>query len=150
MTVSLGYPDAAAAREMVDRQMLEHPIIDLQPVLRPDDVMLVQRTVRAVHVAPATVEYAVALVEATREHPDVALGGSPRAVLAVTRSAQAHALAAGRDYTLPDDLKAVAHSVLAHRLMLERRVGPGSAAARSVVDSVLDAVPIPLGVSEPV
>ena len=150
MAVSLGYPDSLAARDVVTRQLLEHPLVDLMPVLGPVDVVRHQRAVREVHVSPATIDYTIALVEATRAHPDVALGASPRASLALTRCAQARALAMGRDYALPDDVKALAPPVLAHRLVPRRGPRAGLGGGRLVVDAILSRVPVPLGVAEPV
>jgi MoxR-like ATPase len=148
MAVRLGYPGSEEASEVVTRQMLRHPIHDLGPVLSMQEVMEHQAGVRTIHVAPSLIDYAVALVEMTRSHPDVTLGASPRGTLALTRSAQALAAARGRDFALPDDVKALAPTVLAHRLVLtpQRRAEPD--AARQIVESVLTEVPVPLGVAE--
>ena len=78
---------------------------DLQAVLTPEDVLAAQREVRDVHVDDAILEYVVDLVDATREAPEVALGASPRSTVALTRCAQARAVAEGRDFVLPDDVK---------------------------------------------
>jgi MoxR-like ATPase len=150
LAVEIGYPAGDEAREVVTRQLLRHPIEDLEPVLSADDVVELQAAVRAIHVAPAVVEYAVALAEATREHRDVALGASPRASVALTHGAQALALVRGRDYALPDDVKALAPAVLAHRLALRSQGSGAAGRAAAVVDEVLEVVPVPLGVDEPV
>jgi MoxR-like ATPase len=149
MAVDLLYPDRAGAREVVARQMLRHPITDLEPVVDVTDVVRHQQDVRRVHVEPSVVDYAVGLVEATRGHPDVALGASPRATLWLVRCAQARAVARGREFVLPDDVKGLAPSVLAHRLMLKGRHTADQETARTVVERVLREVPVPLGPGEP-
>jgi MoxR-like ATPase len=95
-----------------------------------------------VHVADAVLDYAVRIVEATRTHPEVALGASTRAALAHVRVAQARALVAGRPHVVPDDVRALAVPVLAHRL--ELRTGPDSARARAVVREVAQGVTVPV------
>jgi MoxR-like ATPase len=148
MTVHVGYPGNEAAKEVVRRQMVRHPIEDLTPVLSAEDVVEHQRAVRAVHVAQGIVEYVVMLVQATRAHPEVLLGASPRSMLALTHTAQARAIAEGRGYVLPDDVKALAPDVLAHRLILKSHGGTGGGRAVEIVRSVLDQVPVPLGIPE--
>ncbi len=150
MALHVDYPEGDEAREVVSRQLRRHPIEDLAPVLAADELVRMQHLVREVHVAPAIVEYAVALVEATRSHRDVALGASPRASLALTHCAQALAMVRGRDYALPDDLKALVPAILSHRLMLRTQGGSTALRARGVIDEVLEQVPVPLGVDEPV
>jgi MoxR-like ATPase len=148
MAVTLEYPDRIGAREVVTRQMLRHPITDLEPVLDVAEVVRHQQQVRRVHMETSIIDYAVALVEATRSHPDVALGASPRASLSITRCAQARAVARARDFVLPDDIKALAPAVLAHRLLLNGRQTAEPEAARRVVEGILREVPVPLGVTE--
>lgn len=148
MAVRIGYPDREGAREVVTRQLLRHPIQDLEPVLQPEEVVHHQRAVRAVHVDTAVVDYAVMLVEGTRTHPDVSLGASPRSAVALTRCAQALAASGGRDFVLPDDLKALAPDVLAHRLLVRSRQGGGVLeAGREVVAELLEQLPVPLRVA---
>jgi MoxR-like ATPase len=146
MTVHVGYPGSAAAGEIVRRQMVRHAIEDLEAVATADEVDAHQHAVREVHVDDAVVEYVVALVQATRGHPEVTLGASPRSMLALTRVGQARAVAEGRGYVLPDDVKAYAPAVLAHRLVLRTHERTGTGRGIDVVRSVLDEVPIPLGV----
>ncbi|HZP91184.1 MAG TPA: MoxR family ATPase [Actinomycetota bacterium] len=145
MAVPVGYPDHDAAREIVRRQMLRHPIETLGPVLSAAEVALHQRAVRAVHVDAAVVDYIVMLVQATRVHPEVALGASPRSMLALTRTAQARAVAEGRTYVLPDDAKALAPAVLGHRLVARAFDADGRRGAE-IVRSILEQVPVPLGI----
>ena len=125
------------------RQLQSHPMDELQAVLTPEHVLSAQRQVRDVHVDDAIVEYVVDLVAATRDAPEVALGASPRATVALTRCAQARAVARDRDYVLPDDVKALAPAVLAHRL-IPRQVRAGAEVGRRVVGRIVDEVVVPL------
>jgi MoxR-like ATPase len=147
LTVQIGYPDATgAANDMVRRQLLKHPIDDLEAVLGPQDVLRVQKAVRNVHVDDTVLDYVVALVQATRAAPELTLGASPRATVALTRCAQARAVTQGRDYVLPDDVKALASAALAHRL-IPRQARGGAGVGRQVVLRLLDEVPVPLHVA---
>jgi MoxR-like ATPase len=144
LTVEVGYPGKDQAVDMVRRQLVHHPIEDLLPVLTTDEVARHQRAVREVHVDGLILEYVVALVEATRRVPEVALGGSPRSMIVLTRCAQARAIAYGRDFVLPDDVKALAPAALAHRL-IPRQARAGAELGRQVVRRVLSEVAVPLG-----
>jgi MoxR-like ATPase len=148
MSVKMDYPGAEASREVVMRQLLRHPIEDLEPVSSPEELAAGRAPVRAVHVADGIVDYAVTLVQASRAHVDVQLGASPRSTLALTRCAQAMAAVRDRDFVLPDDIKALAPDVLGHRLVLkgQRRLEPD--AGRAVVRELLELVPVPLGVDQ--
>jgi MoxR-like ATPase len=144
LTVEVGYPGRSKAAEIVRRQLHHHPIEDLEAVLNPEEVLRHQRAVRAVHVDHLVVEYVVDVVEATREAPEIALGASPRSTVALTRCAQARAIAEGRDFVLPDDVKALAPAALAHRL-IPRQARAGTAVGREVVRRILQEVAVPLG-----
>jgi MoxR-like ATPase len=143
MAVQVGYPDADMAGDLVRRQLREQPIHDLRQVLATDDVSAAQRAVRDVYVDDTVLEYVVRLVEATRGVPEVALGASPRSTVALTRCAQARAVGLGREHVLPDDVQALAVSVLAHRLV-PRQARAGAEVGRRVVGRLLDEVPVPL------
>lgn len=146
LRVEIGYPDAAGSTDLVRRQLEHHPLRDLEPVLSPEEVRAAQRAVRDVYVDEAVLGYAVALVSATREAPEMALGASPRASVWLVRAAQARALTGERDFVLPDDVKALAPAVLAHRLVPVQARG-GAGAAREVVRRLLQEVPVPLHVT---
>jgi MoxR-like ATPase len=145
LTVSVGYPERSRAAEIVRRQLLRHPIEDLEPVLGPQDIVHCQHAVREVHVDQTVIDYVVAVVHATRTAPEIALGASPRATIALTRCAQARAISEGRDFALPDDVKALASAALAHRL-IPRQGRSNAGVGREVVRRVLDEVAVPLGV----
>jgi MoxR-like ATPase len=143
LTVQVGYPAPQSAADVVRRQLASHPLSALEQVLSPEDVVACQRAVRNVHVDDTVLDYVVALVQATREAPEIALGASPRATVSLTRAAQAKAVAEGRDYVLPDDVKALAPAALGHRLVTRQSRG-GGVVARDVVRRLLDEVPVPL------
>jgi MoxR-like ATPase len=147
MAVRVEYPEREDAREVVTRQLVRHPIDDLEPVLQPADLVGHQHVVRTVHVEPAVVDYALGLVEATRSHPDVSLGASPRSAVSLTRCSQALAAASGRDFVLPDDVKALAPDVLGHRLLAKGPQRNGARTGRELVTELLEELPVPLGVA---
>ena len=117
--LSLGYPTLEEEGKMLQRMQKGHPIDDLQPVARADDILAAQSAVREVHVDDKVRNYILQIVHASREHEDVLLGASPRASIALFRTAQALAAIGGRDFVLPDDVKRMAHPVLAHRIILK-------------------------------
>lgn len=127
MRVSMGYPDAANEALMLRQRDTVNPLEELAPVATADDVRALIRFARSVHVSPAAEEYAVALSRATRDHPDVRLGASPRATLQLVRAAKVWAALEGRAYVLPDDFAALLEPVFAHRLIAARGAGRGSA-----------------------
>ena len=117
--LSLGYPSLDEEAKMLQRLQHGHPIDDLQPVAKADDILAAQAAVRDVHVDDKVRTYILQIVHGSREHEDVLLGGSPRASIALFRTAQAVAAIGGRDFVLPDDVKRMAHPVLSHRLILK-------------------------------
>lgn len=145
ISVRIGYPDAAASRDVVLRQLRRHPIESLEAVLSPEDVLAHQEATREVHIGDSLVDYIVTLVQATRAHEDVQLGASPRAALALTRTSQALAVARGRDYVLPDDVKTLAPAVLGHRLLLRGSRRMHDDGGRTIIGDILEIVPVPLG-----
>jgi MoxR-like ATPase len=122
VTVSLGYPAAWAEAEMLDVHGKRDFVLELEPVADIGDVLAAQELVRQVHGSEALRRYVVSIGIATREHPDVEVGASPRASLMLFRAAKALAALRGRDHVLPDDVQELAPTVLAHRLIL----GPGT------------------------
>jgi MoxR-like ATPase len=143
MRISLGYPRFEEEVTILEQQLLAHPIESLEPVVTPEDVLELQDAVRHVYVDSLITRYIVALVEATRRHPDVDLGASPRGSLALRRTSQALAMVQGRDYVLPDDVKEMAQAVLAHRIVLSPSARMRSAEAGHVVGASLDETPVP-------
>ncbi|MCC7362512.1 MAG: AAA family ATPase [Anaerolineales bacterium] len=140
-SLSLGYPGEAAEVLILEREEHANPLDAVQPALTLADVLHLQQAALAVAVARPLKEYLVRLVSATRAHPDVILGVSPRGGVALQRAAQALALLAGRDFVTPDDVKIVAPAVMGHRVLTRSR---GLAAAQAVVQSILATVRVPV------
>lgn len=144
LRVHLGYPDAETEAAMVQRHAAASPLADLPPVLQAADILALQQQAAAVRVSAPVLAYLVALVRATREAEAVRLGASPRAAIALHRAGQALALLRGRTFVLPDDIKAMAEPVLAHRLVLSGAARLRGAAAPEIIRSVLAQVPAPV------
>ncbi|QKW10669.1 MoxR family ATPase [Streptomyces sp. NA04227] len=141
--VSMGYPSPAAELRMLDVHGGPSPLEDLQPVAHADDIVKLIETVRTVHVAEAVRRYAVDLVSATRSHPELRLGASPRATLHLVRAAKASAALGGREYVLPDDVQSLAVAVLAHRLLPTAQAQLNRRTAEQIVREILQRVPVP-------
>jgi MoxR-like ATPase len=122
VSLSLGYPAPAAEAEMLDVHGMRDYVLELDPVTDVAEVLAAQRLVRSVHGSEALRGYVVSVAAATRDHPDVDVGASPRASLMLFRAAKALAALRGRDHVLPDDVQELAPAVVAHRLIL----GPGA------------------------
>jgi MoxR-like ATPase len=143
LRVRVGYPDRATERAILTQHRSGEPVDLLKPVIGPADVLDLQRHTREVRVDPAVADYVLDLVEATRTHSEVALGASTRAALALYRAAQAFALTEGRDYVVPDDVKALAEPVLAHRLITRGWTQGGHPDAAPYVRDLLARVRVP-------
>jgi MoxR-like ATPase len=141
--LNLGYPSAEEEASMLGRLQLKHPIDDLKPVVSAEDVLECQQAVRAVRVDDKLCRYIVELIGRTREHPDVLLGGSPRASLALHRASQAVAAIRGQDFVTPDDVKRMAPAVLGHRIILKPESRLRKVTTRSVIEEVLDSAVVP-------
>jgi MoxR-like ATPase len=143
LRIHLGYPSATEEANVLQRQMLRHPIEDLEPVTSASELQQLQLAVRSVHVEPQIQRYIVHVASLTRDHPDVYLGASPRGSLALMRAAQARSMLLGRDYVIPDDVKALAAAALAHRLIMNPEARMRNATPNAIVASVLQEVPVP-------
>ena len=143
MRISIGYPAREAELEILDVHAGQTVLPDLQPVATAAQVESMVAAVRTVHVAAAVKGYLVDLADASRRHPSVHLGMSPRATLSLLRAARARAAASGRNYVIPDDVKALAVPVLATASSCRRDAQLQGADARAVVQDVLAAVPVP-------
>jgi MoxR-like ATPase len=137
--VSLGYPSAQQESDMLAEHAAGDRVLDLQPVAEVGEVLAAQAAAGAVHGSEALRRYVVGILEATRADPRVDLGASPRAGLMLFRAAKANAALDGRDHALPDDVQALASSVLAHRLLLSP--GSGADEREAVVRDALSRVP---------
>lgn len=140
--VELGYPDADAELHMVRARKTRTPLSEIDTVIADDEFRAEIETAHAVRAHELVERYAVNLTRATREHPDVRLGASPRATLQLVRAAKARAHVEGRDWLSPDDVKRLAVDVLPHRLLLHDQAA-GIAEANGVVRNVLESTPAP-------
>lgn len=143
LRVRVGYPTRETERAILLQHRAGEPVETLQPVLKPDDVLGLQKHTREVRVDPAIADYILALVDATRAHPELALGSSIRGALALYRAVQAFAVTDGRDYAVPDDVKALAEPVLAHRLVTRMWAAGGHPDAGPVVRDILSKLKVP-------
>ena len=141
LTTSMGYPDPSDEADVLLGQGGIDALADVVQVVTPDRLADAIDAVRALHAQRAIAEYVVALVTASRNHPAIALGASPRAATALLRAAQARAAIVGRDHVVPDDVQSLAAAVLAHRLVL--RDGAGVDEAALAVEDLVERVPVP-------
>ncbi len=147
--LSLGYPSMDEELKMLEMLERGHPMDCLQPVVSTADLLAAQRAVRETYVDAKVRRYLMEIVHRTRENDDVALGGSPRASLALFRTSQALAAVNGRSFVRPDDVKNMAAAVLTHRLILRPESRLRKATAAAVVAEVLAEVPVPTLSNEP-
>jgi len=144
LRLRMGYPDAVAEDLILQRFESEDPLVSLQPVIEAADVMRLAASLGGVHCEASVRGYVSALARATREHPAVELGASPRASLALFHAARAAAAMRGRDYLLPDDVQRVAVPVLAHRIILNAQSRLRGRDDESLVREIVEAVPVPV------
>jgi len=141
--LSLGYPGKGDELTILERQQIAHPIEQLAQVVDAAELLDTQQEIRGIYVDGLVREYIVAAVAATRRHPEVYLGASPRGSLGLFRAAQARAALLGRDYVIPDDVKALAEPVLAHRIIVSPSARVRSIGSKAVVAEVLQSIPVP-------
>ncbi len=141
--VHLGYPSATDEVLVMDRQQLRHPVDEIGQVTDASEILRLQDAVKSMYVDPLIKSYIVQLVEATRRHEAAYLGASPRGSLALFRTSQAFALLAGRDFVVPDDVKALAYSALGHRVIVSPAARVKNITAANVVNDCLTRVPVP-------
>jgi MoxR-like ATPase len=148
LRLRLGYPAPLEEIVILDEQKRVHPLDDLGEVASMDELKAMQEAVREIHVDSAVSDYIVRLVGATRTHPDIYLGASPRGSLALYRAGQAYAALHGRDYVIPDDIKAVAEPALAHRLIVRTAATIRDVEQGSVVHELLETVTVESGATK--
>jgi MoxR-like ATPase len=142
--LSLGYPTRDEENRMLERLQLGHPIDEIVPVVKAEDVTACQEAIRSLHVEEKIRNYILSLVHGTREHEDIRLGASPRASISLFRTAQALAAMSGRDYVIPDDVKRMAQPVLAHRIILKPESRLRRKTPQSIVQEILGDLPVPI------
>jgi len=143
LKLNVGYPEGDDAKILIDRFINDNPIEDIKPVATVDEILDAQKSYSKAHVSDAVRGYIAKLVEETRRGVNVALGVSPRGMLAMLRAAQAAAVISGRDYVLPDDVKRLAVPVFCHRIILTSGAGLGSSKTVELVRRIINDVPAP-------
>ena len=142
LRIQLGYPQPLEEVLILDEQKIHHPIDDLAEVASAADLQQMQAQVREIYVDSTVSDYIVRLVTATRNHPDIYLGASPRGSLALYRAGQAYAALAGRDYVIPDDIKTFGVPALAHRTIVKTAATVRDVDSTLIIRELLDSVPV--------
>ncbi len=145
LRIKLGYPALTDEIKILELQQLRHPIETLESVIVLEELQNMQQVVKTVYVAPMVKRYIVELVRSTRDNADVYLGSSPRGSLGLFKSGQAWAAIHGRDYVLPDDVKAVSEYVLSHRMVVNPSARLREISAAQIVQESLRTLPVPGG-----
>jgi MoxR-like ATPase len=143
MRVSLGYPDREHELKILGDRQHEQPLDTIQQVIDANDIRSIQEAVQHIYVDELVCGYIVDVIRATRDHPDIYLGASPRASLGLFRSCQALAAIRGRGYVVPDDVKHLAEAVISHRIIVSPAARIRTIDTRNIVSDVLDSVPVP-------
>jgi MoxR-like ATPase len=144
MRIAIGYPEEDEERAILRRFRAANPLDELRPVLDAGQILTIQRAVAQVFVHPAVEEYIVRLARATRTHSAVQLGASPRGSLALYHTAQARAAMAGRNFVLPDDVKALIQAVLGHRLIATSQARVRGRLLSDILAEIVTQVPVPV------
>ncbi len=141
--IQMGYPQPQDELKILASQQYQHPIQNLQQVVTLKELLAVQQLIKDVYVAKEVQQYIINLITASRRHGDVYLGSSPRGSLALFRTAQARAAMSGRDFVIPDDVKALAEVTLAHRIIVGPAARLKNIASRAIVQDILQSTPVP-------
>jgi MoxR-like ATPase len=141
--ISLGYPSQTDEIAILDSQQYRHPIETISQVISVEELIEAQKAVKEVYVDSLIKEYIIVLVTATREHPDIYLGASPRGSLALYQTSRALAAVQNRDYVIPDDVKALAEATLAHRLIVSPSARIKDVNPKTVIQEIAQSVPVP-------
>jgi len=149
LRIQMGYPQPLEEIVILDEQKRTHPLEEIGEVASVDDLRSLQQGVREIYVDSTVTDYIVRLINATRTHPDVYLGASPRGSLALYRAGQAYAALHGRDYVIPDDIKALAVPALAHRLIIKTAATVRDIDAAVLVRELLESVSVNAAPAQP-
>ena len=143
MNITLGYPRPQDEMNILDSHQFHHPLDDLEQIMRAEELVQIQQQVRSIHVDPSIREYIVSLAGATRSHNNIYLGASPRGSLALFRASQALAAIRGRGYVIPDDVKLLAKTTLAHRIIVTPAARVRGITSAAILEEILQTVPVP-------
>lgn len=144
MCLQIGYPEKEEEDRILLRFGIEDPLIDLEPVMDPNEVMELMQIRRQVRVEDSVRGYILDITRSTREHLEVQLGASPRASLALYQSSQAWAAIKGREYVLPDDVKLMSPHVLTHRLIMSPQAQLRGREPSQLIEEIVDAIAVPV------
>ena len=148
MKIDIGYPDHQEEKEILHRLKYQHPIETLEPVVNPEMILDLKTKIWDINVDRTVEDYLIRLVETTRNHREISLGGSPRATLALYKTSQAYAAINNRDHVLPDDIKCLAVPVLSHRLILKPETELRGRTRSDVIQHILAETPLNLNDQE--
>ena len=143
MNIKLGYPKVSDEMNILDTHQFHHPLDDLEQIMAAEELVVIQKQVKSIHVDPSIREYIVAIANATRNHNNIYLGSSPRGSLALYRASQALAAIRGRGYVIPDDVKLLTKPTLAHRIIITPAARVRAITSSAVLDEILQSVPVP-------
>lgn len=141
--LEMGYPDFKSQVNILKDRHNENPLDYVQPVVKAHDITELQKTVQNIHTDDEIYEYVTRLAENSRNHESIELGISPRGALSVCRMAKAHAFVNGRDYVVPDDIRAIFCDVCAHRIIITQRARLSGHNSQSAAKEIIDSVPVP-------
>ena len=141
----LGYPGLEDEVDILERQQYRHPVLELEQVVQDEELLQAQEVVKSIFVAPSVKRYLVELARQTRQHAEVYLGASPRGSLALYRTGQARAALMGRDFVLPDDIKALVLPALSHRVILGPAARLRDVSSDQIIDEIINKLPVPGG-----
>ena len=144
LCISIGYPGAEEEKMIVERQVKNHPIENVQNVVDLAQIKLLQEKVTTVHISPEIMGFITSIVRATRVHPEILLGASPRGSLALMQASRAIALINGRNFVIPDDIKSMSFFTLGHRIVLKTEAQVEGVTKQKVITEVLRSVAVPL------
>jgi MoxR-like ATPase len=143
MNITLGYPKVSDEMNILDTHQFHHPLDDLEQIMVAEDLVVIQKQIRSIHVDSSIREYIVAIANATRNHNNIYLGSSPRGSLALYRASQALAAIRGRGYVIPDDVKLLTKPTMAHRIIVTPAARVRAITSTAVLDEILQSVPVP-------
>lgn len=143
MKLQMGYPDLKSQIDILKDRGYGNPLEQVVPILSREELVQVIEQVKQIHIADSIYDYIARLAEATRNHPMIQLGISPRGALALCRAAKARAYVNERDYVIPEDVRAYAKDIFGHRLMLSTKARLNDCTAEQLIDELLAAIPLP-------
>lgn len=143
MKIRMGYPSSEESVEILRRTVESRSVTDLSAIISREQLLEAQSTYTSVQIDDDLLRYIIRLTEATRQHPELSLGVSPRGAQALLKASQAWAALHGRDFVLPDDIKILAEPVLAHRLVFRNRVRQQGGLAERIIQELLSQTEVP-------